>query len=91
MPTRRNMIKKAMNERKKHSAYDREKRVAELRTKKLLTGPEAAEYLNLSYPTFRNIVNSGGIAFVNLGKSRRFTIEILDNFINNQYCQYEEN
>lgn len=81
-------LRRVINKAVKRKPISRAKRVAELKTKKLLTGTEAAEYLNISYPTFLKIVYSGEVPFISVGERRRFTIEILDNYVENQYCQY---
>lgn len=51
--------------------------------KRLLTNKEAAEYLGVSYKSFQTIVNRGEIGYLIVGKSKRYTTQELDRWLNN--------
>lgn len=50
--------------------------------KKLLTYPEASEYLSINQGTLRNMVYNRDIPFVKIGRMLRFDVEELNIWIN---------
>ena len=63
--------------------------------KRLLTNKEACEYLGIAYKSFVQIVRKGDIGYVIVGKSKRYTTQELDRWLNRiQYlsdCTSETN
>ena len=54
--------------------------------KRLLTNKEACEYLGIAYKSFVQIVKKGEIGYVIVGKSKRYTTQELDRWLN--HIQY---
>lgn len=50
--------------------------------KRLLTNKEACEYLGIAYKSFVQIVKKGDIGYVIVGKSKRYTTQELDRWLN---------
>lgn len=56
-------------------------RARRLEGKKLLTGHEAAAYLGVSYPNFRNMAKRHDIPFVQGGSRRFYSVLALDRLL----------
>lgn len=48
---------------------------------RLLTTDQAAEYLNVSVRTVKNLMSNGRIAYVKIGRATRIRVEDLDGYI----------
>ena len=56
-------------------------RARRLEGKKLLTGHEAAAYLGVSYPNFRNIAERHHLPFVQGGRRRFYSVIAIDRLL----------
>jgi excisionase family DNA binding protein len=58
-------------------------------TLQLLTGKQAAQWLNLSYETFIKEVRKGAIGYKIVGSVRRYPLKALEEWLNNTMFHFE--